>query len=77
MGGFIFFMKNKKPDESVNAEMEMIRDLRKRIYGNDQARPNKSSVVHECVFCGAKSNLNKYKNNYICQECLLDLRDDN
>ncbi|MGM0498657.1 MAG: hypothetical protein ACQERL_00435 [Bacillota bacterium] len=70
-------MKNKKTNESLNAEMEMIRDLRKRIYGNDQARSNYSSADHQCVFCGAESNLNTYKNNYICQECLSDLRDDN
>jgi hypothetical protein len=70
-------MKNKKTNERLNAEMEMIRDLRKRIYGNDQARSNYSSTDHQCVFCGSKSNLNTYKNKYICQECISDLRNDN
>jgi len=70
-------MKNKKTNESLNAEMEMIKDLRKRIYGDDEASSNHSSADHQCVFCGAKSNLNTYKDNYICQECLSDLRDNN
>ncbi len=70
-------MKNKKTDESLNAEMEMIKDLRKRVYGNNGTNFNYSSADQECVFCGAESNLNTYKNNYICQKCLLDLRDDN
>lgn len=68
-------MKNKKTDESLNAEMEMIRDLRKRVYGDDQADSNYNNPAHQCVFCGSESNLNRYKNNYICQDCISDLRE--
>jgi len=69
-------MKNQNKDENVNSEMEMIRDLRKRVYGEDKSDSNYNFSDHKCIFCGAEFNLHTYKNNYICHDCLSDLRDD-
>lgn len=30
-------------------------------------------IEEECVFCGNKENLIKYKNDMICQKCKVDL----
>ena len=51
----------------LNAEKEMIRDLRKRIYGKSDAGPEYSFSDWQCIFCEAKLDLQKYKNFYICQ----------
>lgn len=75
MGGYNFFMKNK--GENVNAEMEMIKDLRKRVYGDDETSSKNSYSNNQCVFCGSDNDLHTYKNEYICDTCLSDLRKDN
>jgi len=72
LGGFNFFMKSK--GENINAEMEMIKDLRKRIYGDSDSSFKNKYSNHQCIFCGSENNLHLYKKKYICHTCLSDLR---
>jgi len=69
----MIYMSNKNEDKKLNAEKEMIRDLRKRIYGESDAGPEYPYSDKYCVFCGSKSDLQTYKESYICQECLEDI----
>lgn len=67
-------MNKKNEDKILNAEMEMIRELRKRIYGDSDAGPEYLLADNNCIFCGAESELQKYKNSYICEDCLSDIK---
>lgn len=69
----MIYMSKKNEDKKLNAEKEMIRDLRKRIYGESDAGPEYPFSDKNCVFCGSKSDLEIYKDSYICQECLEDI----
>ncbi|ADO76790.1 hypothetical protein [Halanaerobium praevalens] len=63
-------MNRKNKNSDLSPEKEMIRDLRKRIYGQSDAGPELPVSDKNCVFCGSKSDLKKYKDSYICNECL-------
>lgn len=63
-------MDRKKKKNNLNPEKEMIRNLRKRIYGKSDAGPKLPFSDRYCVFCGSNSELKQYKDSYICEECL-------
>ncbi len=67
-------MSEKKKDKMVNGEIKMIRDLRQRIYGDIDAGPDYPFSEHNCIFCGAKNDLLRYKNSYVCEDCLEDIK---
>ncbi|MFN2340613.1 MAG: hypothetical protein ABR547_05025 [Halanaerobium sp.] len=68
-------MKNKKNEDKIlNAEIKMIRELRKRIYGASDSGPEHPFSDKNCIFCGAESELQEYKNSYICNDCLKDIK---
>jgi len=64
----------KNEDKIMNAEMEMIKELRKRIYGDSDAGPEYPFSDHKCIFCGDESDLQSYKDSYICEDCLSDIK---
>lgn len=68
-------MKNK--DKKLSAEMEMIKDLRKRVYGNSEVDEVNKVTADRCVFCGSEFKLHTYKNNFICHDCFLDIKNSN
>lgn len=61
-------------EKEINGEVKMIRDLRKRIYGESDAGPEFPISDHHCIFCAAKENLISYKDSYICEDCLKDIK---
>jgi len=68
-------MNKNKDHKMLSAEKEMIRELRKKIYGNSQAGPEYVFSDKHCIFCGSESELQEYKNSYICSKCLNDIKD--
>jgi hypothetical protein len=66
-------MDKENREKIRRAEAEMISDLRKRIYGDSDAGPKYSYSQQNCIFCGAESELQKYKDSYICKNCLADI----
>ncbi|WP_089859522.1 hypothetical protein [Halanaerobium salsuginis] len=60
--------------EKLNAELAMIRELKERIYGKQDLTDSELDSVKKCAFCDGTKELILYKNNYICQECLTDIR---
>ena len=67
-------MNENDEDKLFNAEVEMIRELRKRIYGDSNGGPEYPDSDNNCIFCGSDSELQKYKNSYICEDCLSDIK---
>lgn len=67
-------MSDNNQDKTVNGEVKMIRDLRKRIYGESDAGPDYPFSDRQCIFCGSESELVLYKNSYICKDCLEDIK---
>lgn len=68
-------MNDNGEDKRHNAEREMIINLRKKIYGDSNAGPEYPFADKHCIFCGSKSELQEYKNSYICSSCLMDIKD--
>ncbi len=67
-------MDNNREDTRMNAEIEMIKELRKKIYGDCDAGPKYPFSDNHCIFCGSESELQEYKNSYICSNCLSDIK---
>ncbi|PTW01289.1 hypothetical protein C8C76_10567 [Halanaerobium saccharolyticum] len=67
-------MNKENEEKIIKAEAEMIRELRKRIYGKSDAGPDYPYSEQSCIFCGAESELKEYKNSYICRKCLADIK---
>lgn len=67
-------MNNNEEEKRLKAEMEMIKDLREKIYGDSEAGPEYPFSDNHCIFCGAESELQEYKNSYICRDCLSDIK---
>lgn len=67
-------MNKINEDKILKAEREMIGELRKKIYGDSNAGPDYPFSKRSCVFCGIESELQEYKNYYICEDCLTDIK---
>lgn len=67
-------MSDNSSIDPGNGENMMIKDLRKKLYGDENAgpvEPLKNEKI--CIFCGSYNDLLEFKGTYICKKCLQDI----